>query len=387
MVSASVISFAPGSAAVPRAMPAWVYNNAEMTRLELERILRPSWQLVCHVSSIPNPGDFITFDLGSDSVIVIRDRQSAVRAFYNVCRHRGTRIADGSGSCAATITCPYHGWSYRFDGTLLSTPMRDSFPSLDREALSLKPVRMDIAFGFVYICLAGDPPPVTQNWGPFLQELAPYRFEDAVPLGPVYYEHWDADWKVAMDNYLESYHVPIGHPGLSRMFTPDYEDCASSPGIGRGISWMHEEPSPRWSERLYQKLARSVTTHLPEPQRRSWGFYSVLPNLGIEVLPDKIGFFQVLPRGPGKCSIRGAMFGLPDARREMRIMRYLSDRINRAVNSEDSWLCHRLQRGIASSAYEPGPLSSLERWTVEFHDLIRKRIPEARLASAPSHFL
>src|SRR5665213_2988093 len=82
VVSASVISFAPGSAAVPRAMPAWVYNNAEMTRLELERILRPSWQLVCHVSSIPNPGDFITFDLGSDSVIVIRDRQSAVRAFY-----------------------------------------------------------------------------------------------------------------------------------------------------------------------------------------------------------------------------------------------------------------------------------------------------------------
>ncbi|HXA37184.1 MAG TPA: Rieske (2Fe-2S) protein, partial [Steroidobacteraceae bacterium] len=95
----------------PRALPAWVYNNGELTRLELERILMPSWQVVCHVNSIPNAGDYETFDLGPESVMVLRDRDGSIRGFHNVCRHRGARLLDGSGNCPATITCPYHGWT------------------------------------------------------------------------------------------------------------------------------------------------------------------------------------------------------------------------------------------------------------------------------------
>jgi phenylpropionate dioxygenase-like ring-hydroxylating dioxygenase large terminal subunit len=368
------------------ALPAWVYNNAEMTRLEFERILKPSWQIVCHVSQIPGAGDYITFDFGPESVIVVRDKSGAVRAHYNVCRHRGTRILEGSGTCRGAITCPYHGWTYQYDGSLQAASMRDSFVDFDRAQYSLYPVRVEIMLGFVFVCLAGDPPKPQQVWASMLEELAPYRLEHLVPISPMYQEHWEVDWKVAMDNYLESYHVPLGHPGLNRMMTPDYEDTRSAPGIGRGTSWIRPQPSARWLERVYTKHTQLVSTHVPEENRRCWRFYSCLPNLGIDIMPEQVDFFQVLPNGPGRTIIRGAAFGVPDDRREMKLVRYMGNKLNMQVNAEDRNLCERVQKGLRSGVYQPGPLSHLERWMHEFHDLLRERIPEVRLPSAPARF-
>ena len=168
-----------------RALPAWIYQHPEMTRLELERVLRPSWQIACHVSQLPRPGDFVTLELGSDSIVVLRDREQRVRAFHNVCRHRGARILDGDGHCPGTVVCPYHGWSYGYDGSLLGVPGRDSFPGLDRSSHGLVPVRVEVLLGFVFVVLGGDPPPLRERWAPFLEELAPYRLEEMVPLVPL----------------------------------------------------------------------------------------------------------------------------------------------------------------------------------------------------------
>jgi phenylpropionate dioxygenase-like ring-hydroxylating dioxygenase large terminal subunit len=349
-------------------------------------VLLPSWQIVCHVNSIPKAGDYMTLDVGPESVIVLRDRDGVIRGFYNTCRHRGARILDGSGNCAGPVTCPYHGWSYRHDGSLVGVPVRDSFPGLDRSQYSLRPVRVDTAFGFVFVAMHGEPAPLAELWGPLLAEFAPYRTEEMVPLSPITEEVWDVDWKLAMDNYLESYHVPIGHPGLYRMFTPDFDDQKGGGSIARGISWLREQESSRWSERLYQRLVGKIATHLPDEQRRCWRFYSALPNLGLDVYPEQMDFFQVLPGGPGKCVIRSGLFGLPDDRPEMKALRYLSDRINTQVNNEDRWLCARVQRGLASSSYEPGPASTIEGWMLEFHDMLRARIPELAQPKAPKQF-
>jgi len=119
------------TAAAAHSLPAWVYRHPEMARLEYERILKPSWQIACHISQIPRAGDYVTFELGGDSVIVLREPGGAIRALSNVCRHRGTRLLEGSGRCPGRITCPYHGWTYRYDGSLLATPARESFPDLD----------------------------------------------------------------------------------------------------------------------------------------------------------------------------------------------------------------------------------------------------------------
>jgi len=388
MNSSAAPSVVPTVVPLPRALPAWAYNHPEMTRLEYERILKPSWQIVCHASSIPKPGDYVTLDLGADSVLAVRSAKGEIQAFHNVCRHRGSRLLEGTGNCRAHITCPYHGWSYRLSGELVGVPARETFPGLDRAQFSLKPVRSQVMLGFVFVCLSGNPPPLEQTWGSFLHEFAPHRFEDMVPLGSFYIEHWDCDWKIAMDNYLESYHVPIGHPGLFRMFTPDYDDQINLPtGVARGISWMRERESSRWSERMYQRLIGQVSQELPEEHRKRWSFYSMLPNLGVDVFPDQMDFFQVLPRGPGKCTIRGGSYALADDRREMRIARYLCARINRQVQREDEFLCRRVQLGLASGSYEPGPLSRLENCMLEFHELLRERIPEVRQASPPARFV
>jgi phenylpropionate dioxygenase-like ring-hydroxylating dioxygenase large terminal subunit len=358
-----------------------------MTRLEIERLLMPSWQIICHVNAIPRPGDFVTFDLGTNGVVALRDSQGEIRAFHNVCRHRGARILDGIGHCPGAITCPYHGWSYRLSGEVRAITERDSFPGLERSEWGLKPVRSQVAFGFVFVCLEGEPPPVAEVWGELARELAPYRIAEMQPLGPMYIEHWDCDWKIAMDNYLESYHVPIGHPGLFRMFSPDYEDQVLLPGgVARGISYLRDQPSSRWSERFYQSLVVPTAVELAAEKRKRWSFYSMLPNIGIDIFPEQMDFFQVLPRGPGKCAIRGGSFAHPDSRREMRVLRYLGSRINRQVQREDEFLCVRVQRGLGSRSYEPGPLSSLESCMLQFHDMLRARIPEVREPRAPARF-
>ena len=110
MTSTAIRPVEPANTPALRGLPAWVYNHPEMTRLEYERILRPAWQIVCHVSALKTAGDYVTVDLGGiDSVVALRDSQGAIRAFHNVCRHRGARILDGSGNCPGAMTCPYHG--------------------------------------------------------------------------------------------------------------------------------------------------------------------------------------------------------------------------------------------------------------------------------------
>ena len=161
----TVIAASPAKSAAPvaRGLPAWVYSHPELTRLEYQRILKPSWQIACHVSQIANPGDFVTFDLYSDSIIVLRDASGGIRAHRNVCRHRGTRLLEGSGKCLGRITCPYHGWSYRYDGSLLATPAKDSFPDLNLRDYGLDAVPMEITLGFVWVCRGTPLPPLSVN--------------------------------------------------------------------------------------------------------------------------------------------------------------------------------------------------------------------------------
>src|ERR1700722_18190515 len=144
MNSPALQTFQAAPAPLARALPAWAYNHPEMTRLEYERILKPSWQIVCHVSSIAKPGDYMTLHLGSDSVVAVRSADGAIQAFHNVCRHRGSRLLDGGGHCRAHITCPYHGSSYRLSGERWGVPARETYPVLDLAQYSLKPVRSQV---------------------------------------------------------------------------------------------------------------------------------------------------------------------------------------------------------------------------------------------------
>lgn len=366
-------------------LPAWTYQNEELLDLEYRRIILGSWQVVGHVNDVPDPGDYVTLELMHDSIIVMRDKDGGLAAFHNVCRHRGARILDaGRGSVRSRLLCPYHGWAYRLNGELAAVPSESTFPGLDKTCFGLKPVEMEVFLGFIFVRVAGTGPSVAERWGDYAKMIAPHRPEDMVCVAPLVEQVWHCDWKTAVDNNQENYHIPLGHPGYHRMLDNGMEGFGNEHGIGGSVSVHKARPSSNWVERMYQDLAPKVLDHLPEKARTRWQFFSMLPNHGIDVYPDSMDFFQILPLGPGRCVARWSLYGVPDDRREMRVLRYLNDRINRQVMAEDKWLSERVQAGLRSHGYNPGPLSIYEDGVRELHDLVRDAVPVTKRTEPPA---
>jgi len=367
-------------------LPGWVYNNPEFFELEKEYLFLSNWMLVCHVSEVANVGDFATMRLMGERAMVIRGEDGELRAFYNVCRHRASAVVQGeNGSCPTSgIRCPYHGWTYSLDGRLKAVPAEASFPGLRKNEYGLKPLKIEVCLGFVFVRFRSVGPSVVERLAPYLGELAHYRLEEMVPNGEHWVGEYDVDWKNVIDNYLEGYHVPAGHPGLYRLFGSRYEAEAQEGHVSRAMHWLRDKPSQNWSERHYQKLLPEAT-HLPADRRRAWAYYTLLPNLGLDLYPDMVDFFQLIPTGPGKCRVRGRTYRLPgDNRREIRAAQFLNYRINSQVQHEDDDLVRSVQAGLTSESYSGGILSEKEVCLRQFHEMVREVLPVARLSEPPA---
>lgn len=364
-------------------LPSWVYHNAEFFELEREHLLLPAWQVVCHVSEIPRVGDYVTCEFLGERAVVLRADDGLVRAFHNVCAHRAHAVVSGrSGHCARFIACPYHGWTYHLDGRNRSISAPETFPQFDRTAFGLKPVDAEVFMGMVFIRFRSGGPAVAELLAPHRAELAHYRIEEMVPLDEGWEQSHDIDWKNVVENYVEDYHFATGHPGLSALMAADYDREVSAAGVVRLSHRMREQPLRSWSAERYAALLPPVA-HLPADLQRRWTYFGLFPNVFLDVYPEWLDFFHVIPVGPGQVRLRGRTFGFPDERREMRAARYLSVRINRQVQAEDNALTRSVQQGLASSAYQAGILSDREVVLKGFQDWLRCRLPVARLRSAP----
>ncbi len=304
-------------------LPAWIYRDAEFFEREQQAIFRSSWQLVCHLSDVPRPGDFHTFEFGGESVVVLRAEDGAVRAFHNVCRHRASRLLDGPrGHCGRRITCPYHAWTYALDGRLVAVPQRDSFSGLDKARHGLVPLEHELFMGFVFVRFAPGLPSVGEMAAPYVHELAPYRMEELVPLGRVTLRPRAVNWKNVADNYSDGLHINVAHPGLTRLFGKGY-GIEAQPWIDKMWGTLRDTPSANWSERLYQRLLPPLTA-LPPERQRLWTYFKLWPNLAFDIYPDQIDFMQFLPVSPTETLIREIAYVHPasglaprDARRAL----------------------------------------------------------------------
>jgi len=357
-------------------LPGWVYRDPEYFRVEMARLIRPSWQIVCHSNDLPNAGDWRTLDLPGESVIVIRGPDGALRAFANVCRHRGSRLVDGEAGCAKRLTCPYHAWTYAADGRLVGVPQREDYPGLDPAQFGLIPVELEVWHGFLFVRLEGGGPGVAAMMAPFEDEVAPHRFEELQAIGRITLRPRDVNWKNVADNYSDGLHINVAHPGLTRLFGGDYRIEAGA-HVDRMSGELVDAPSSNLSERAYQAF-------LPEGAGRSWLYFKLWPNVAIDIYPDQVDFMHFVPVGPTQTLIREISYALPDERREMKAARYLNWRINRRVNAEDTALIRRVQQGMGSSLYTPGPLGKSEVCLRSFAGKLRRLIPEARLGSPPA---
>lgn len=363
-------------------LPAWLYRDPEWFAVERARLLRPAWQIVCHASELTNPGDWRTLAYLDESILVVRGEDGAVRAFTNVCRHRGSRLVDGAAGCAKKLVCPYHAWTYELDGRLTGVPLKASYPDFALADHGLAPVDLEIWRGFVFVRLAPGLPPVAAMLAPFEAAVAPYRFEALAPLTPVRARARSVNWKNLCDNYSDNLHILPAHPGLKRLFGPNYTTEAAGWADRLGGP-LQDAGGGSWSERAYQRLLPPVE-HLPADRQRHWWYIKLWPNIAFDIYPDQVDFMQFIPTGPATTMLREASYALPGGGRAMRAARYLNGRINRDVNAEDTVLVGRVQDGMASASFSVGPLSETEVCLRSFAARVRDLIPEARLRTPPA---
>jgi phenylpropionate dioxygenase-like ring-hydroxylating dioxygenase large terminal subunit/AcrR family transcriptional regulator len=364
-------------------LPGWSYCSEEFHALEREKIFLKSWQVVGHQSELPETGDYQTFEFFGRRGFVVRGQDGVLRAFHNVCAHRAHAVVTGDrGRCPKHLTCMYHGWTYHLDGRNRSVSAADTFPKFDRSQYGLKPIELEVFMGFVFVRFEGGEPSVAERMAPHAAELAHYRMEDMVPLDDLWTNDLAIDWKNVVENYVEDYHFPMGHPGLSALMEPQYDRENFPGGTMRLSHRMREKPLRSWSAERYAKLLPPIE-HLPEDQRRRWTYFGLYPNVYFDVYPEWMDFFHVLPLGAGRTLIRSRSYGFRDDRREMKAARWLCSRLNARVQAEDEVLTESVQRGLESGAYTQGILSSKEVVLAGFQDWIRERIPVARLVEMP----
>lgn len=369
-------------------LPAWTYRDPEFFEVEKVRVFAPSWQIVCHRSDVPKPGDWHTLDIIGESVIVVHGLDGKLRAFANVCRHRGSRLVDGRSGCARRLVCPYHAWTYDLDGTLAVVPDSAGYPGLDKARHGLAPLELEIWRGFVFVRLEREGPSVAETMAPYEAMIEPYRFDELEALGRVTVRPRAVNWKNIGDNYADGLHIPVAHPGLTRLFGKSY-GIEATEHVDRMWGELEDRSSTNWSERAYQRLL-PIVPYLPTDRQRSWLYLRLWPNVAFDIYPDQIDFMQWLPISPTECLIREISYAVPDAdasdkwHRQMRAARYCNWRINRRVNAEDTALVERVQRGMASRSFSVGPLSEKEVCLRRFCKRMRELIPEARQERQPS---
>ncbi len=199
------------------------YTNPAVREREWEKIWSRCWLFAGLVSDIPGAGDYFLYELGPESVVVLRDEDGNVGAFYNVCQHRGNRIFSGSPGWVKQVACPYHGWRYHLDGSLAEVPDAGRFcPAITAQERSLKTVRVEVWAGLVWLNFDPGAEPLADYLGPIVSRLEPYRFENML-LAKHQTVALDANWKTVRDNFLEQYHVDFIHPQHA-----GFVDCCNS---------------------------------------------------------------------------------------------------------------------------------------------------------------
>ncbi len=362
----------------------WTYQNRELLELEVETIFRRNWCFVGHANEIPNAGDYLTFKALGEHVVVIRGSDKVIRAFHNVCRHRGSRVVEQArGHCKNAIVCPFHGWTYRLDGSLKNIPRPETFENLDKDDHGLKAVELEEWMGLLFIRFESGGQSITDYLQPAMFELKHYRLTELQPLHPIEREVQAVNWKLIHDVDNEGYHVPIGHPGLHSLYGHDYEDKDFGNGVYASYGRIHKQLSRHWGVARYQTILPRFE-YLPEHLQRTWFYVGVFPNHSFGFYPDCMDFFQTIPVDVDKTIYVYGVYALPDDRREVTAARYLNMRINQQVMLEDLNFAQWMQENLSSSVFPRNVLSSIEEGVSSAHQDLIDLIPVMGSEKEPS---
>lgn len=344
--------FVPGT----KTLPQRYFVSDELFAKEREQIFSKCWLCVGHQTQIARPGDYFLQQIAGESLIIVRDRNEQIHGFFNVCRHRGTRLCEQSqGQFHATIQCPYHAWTYSLEGALIGAPHMDEVPNFNKAAHSLHEVALEVWQGFIFVNLAEDPQPLETVFAPLGGKLSPWNLPILRSAKRVEYEV-QANWKLIFQNYSECYHCPLVHPALAKLSPYDAaeNDVSEGPLLG-GFMPLHKSSLTMTGDACAAPLG-----NLSGDNRRRVYYYSLFPNLLLSIHPDYVLTYQIWPCAPDRSKIVCDWLFHPDAFGRSDFRPDEAVEFWDLTNRQDWHVCELSQQGIASRAYEPGPYSPRE---------------------------
>ncbi|MFT3688262.1 aromatic ring-hydroxylating oxygenase subunit alpha [Paenirhodobacter sp.] len=391
-------------------LPRDFYVDDAIFQADLEAIFETEWLFACSVAEIPKPGDYTTLQVGSNPVVVLRNRDGEVAAFHNTCRHRGSKICLKEHGHANRLVCPYHQWVYELDGRLINA--RQMPADFDRASSSLAPVHVEVNCGMVYICLADEPPPLDR----FKEAVAPYIAPHMPDRTKVAFSATiieEANWKLVIENNRECYHCAGNHPEL--LVTLVEFALPDDPLVKRQFQGLMDRSTARWdrlglphrpadggtefrcirlpfndgclSFTMDGALAcNKLLADFTEPDLGSVRMFRVPGNWN-HFLSDHIIHFRVLPLSANRTAVKTTWLVHEDAVEGVDYdVRRLTE-VWIATNDEDRILAENNHRGILSKAYRPGPYAPSEFMLTNFADWYAGKMadfiggPRARLAA------
>jgi len=329
------------------------FVSPEVFAEEQLRVFGRQWVLVGHQSQLEKPGDYFIATVANESLIVTRDQRSSVRGFYNVCRHRGTRLKEDSCGHSSAIQCPYHAWTYGLDGRLIGAPHMDEMPGFDKGDYSLHAVHLALWEGFIFVTLTSDGLSLNEWFAPLMGRFSDWNLSNLRAAKRIQYDV-RANWKLIFENYSECYHCPGVHPMLSKISPYDSaeNDLTEGPFLG-GFMSINKGASLTMS-------GKACALRLEHEKDGRVFYYSIFPNMLLSMHPDYVMVHQVWPQAPDHTLILCDWFFHPDAFARQDFQPNDAVEFWDMTNKQDWHVCELSQQGIASRAYKPGPYSPRE---------------------------
>jgi glycine betaine catabolism A len=334
-----------------RTLPQEYFVSPNVFAEEQEKIFGRQWILIGRASDLAVPGDYFLAEIGRESIIILRDKSGEIRAFFNVCRHRGARMCEESSGRLSAIQCPYHAWTYSLDGRLTGAP--DMAADFDKAAYSLAPVKLGVWEGFVFINLA-DSPLLLENWfAPLKGKFSEWNLSEVRRSSRIDYDI-QANWKLMFQNYSECYHCSGVHPELTRLSPSDSaeNDLCAGPFLG---GFMTVEKG-----RSLTNSGKACALPIADRGSNRVFYYSIFPNMLLSLHPDYVMVHTLRPISPERTTISCEWFFAPNAFDREDFNPNDAVEFWDMVNRQDWHVCELSQQGISSRAYRSGPYSPRE---------------------------
>jgi glycine betaine catabolism A len=353
--------------AIRKTLPGPAYYSDETYALDKERVFYRTWLYVGRAERVAAPGDWMRVEIADESILVVRGKDEQLRAFYNVCRHRGSRICDDEqGSVRTHLRCPYHAWGYALDGTLVTTPMVDK-DEIDRPSTSLWPVHLDVWEGFVYVSLSREEPQ------PLLEHLADQQDEPLrmarfgladLRIAHMTVNEVQANWKIVIENYNECLHCPTIHPELVAV-VPAYRrgDIFENGREDGGVSLADGRTAIADDARLRLPLLPGF-----KDQGDPEAYYGacVYPTMFLDVDGSSCLATSIFPTGPQSCRLVTEYLFSPEALEDPDFDPSPIVEFNERVTQQDNDACVRVQRGVTSRTFDHGVFPARDGWVYRF---------------------